>query len=194
MVPIHQFLHKRRKGLGGFAKLLCLYLYELLRNSRCILFTSSDFGRPNEPEGFARSIALGNTWMLNRVLMRLYILAPKFHDPHFKSFFTLTDNIVKEPSRDRTAEHMATSLHLSQSTLLRFFKKHFELSPKEFIIQARMSFASELLINSDESLKRISNNVGYVNVHTFSRIFTNYFGLPPGKYRNLKNKGLDNKS
>jgi AraC-like DNA-binding protein/mannose-6-phosphate isomerase-like protein (cupin superfamily) len=151
-------------------------------------------GALNEPEGFARSLALGNAWMLNRVLMRLYILAPKSQDPHFKSFFTLTDNIVKEPSRDWTVEHMAKSLHLSQSSLLRVFKKHFELSPKEFIIQARMNFASELLINSDESLKRISNNVGYVNVHTFSRIFSNYFGLPPGKYRNSRKKGLDNKS
>ena len=170
----------------------CAFIHENYSESPIVYcFLRQILDALKEPEGFSRSLALGNAWMLNRVLMRLYILAPKSQDPHLKSFFALTEDIEKEPSRDWTVEHMAKSLHLSQSTLLRIFKKNLELSPKEFIIQARMNFASELLINSDESLKRIGYKVGYVNVHTFSRIFSNYFGLPPGKYRNLRKKGIE---
>ena len=74
--------------------------------------------------------------------------------------------------------------NLSVSRYNFLFKKIMGISPKEYIIKTRMSFACELLNSTDLSIKEISMLVGYDDSHFFSRIFKSSLGKSPMQYRN----------
>lgn len=72
---------------------------------------------------------------------------------------------------------------LSTSRYNALFKKYMNMSPSEYIIKTRITFASELLINTELSIKEISVLVGYDDAHFFSRIFKAKAGISPKEYR-----------
>ena len=79
---------------------------------------------------------------------------------------------------------LARMENLSVSRYNALFKKLIGLSPTEYIIKTRMSFARELLESTDLSVKEISLLVGYSDPHFFSRLFKSYVGKSPRDYRN----------
>ncbi len=66
------------------------------------------------------------------------------------------------------------------------FKKQFGKSPINHIISLRMQLAIELLETSNISIKEISFMCGYDNFNYFTRIFKQYIGKSPSKYRKYK--------
>ena len=46
-----------------------------------------------------------------------------------------------------------------------------------------MNYGAELLIKTDLSVKEIVAQVGYIDVSSFSRKFSKYFGVSPAAYR-----------
>lgn len=72
---------------------------------------------------------------------------------------------------------------LSTSRYNAIFKKAIGISPCEYIIKTRLTFAQELLINTDLPIKEISVLVGYSDPHFFSRIFRSKVGVSPIEYR-----------
>lgn len=82
-----------------------------------------------------------------------------------------------------TVDELTTFLGVSQPYLFKIFKKHFLVSPKEYIIEKKMSYAQELLKNSDLSITDIAKSVGYNDVLGFSKLFKKKVGISPQKYK-----------
>ena len=57
----------------------------------------------------------------------------------------------------------------------------------EYIATIRVSKAMDLLVSTEDTLEKIAEAVGYINVRTFSRTFLKYVGISPGKYRVSQN-------
>ena len=74
--------------------------------------------------------------------------------------------------------------NISISRYNTLFKLHTGMSPIEYIIKTRLSFACELLRTTDLAIKEISMLVGYSDPHFFSRIFRSNIGMSPIQYRN----------
>lgn len=88
--------------------------------------------------------------------------------------------------------YISKHLNISQSYLYKLFKDKLNISPQNFILNAKISNACELLIKTDLSIFNVAYNCGYKNAFAFSRAFKDFTNLSPRAYRKLYHKGLHN--
>ena len=72
---------------------------------------------------------------------------------------------------------------LSTSRYNAVFRHSMNMSPSDYIIKTRITFACELLVTTELSIKEIGVLVGYNDAHFFSRIFKSKTGISPKEYR-----------
>lgn len=68
------------------------------------------------------------------------------------------------------------------------FFKYFGVSPKEFIINERISRSKKRLIESDDSIAKIAERYSFDSPSHFTRIFKKNVGISPLEYRNTQRK------
>ena len=51
--------------------------------------------------------------------------------------------------------------------------------------------AQIMLENTDDSIENIAEKLGYMNTGHFRRMFKNYFGIPPSRYRRINTDRTD---
>lgn len=78
---------------------------------------------------------------------------------------------------------LARMENLSISRFNYVFKEKMGVSPLEYIIRIRISYACDLLRETNLSVKEISSHIGYPDQHFFSRIFKAHTGMSPNYYR-----------
>ena len=78
---------------------------------------------------------------------------------------------------------LARVCEMSVSNFRRIFKLETGLSPKAFIIKSRMSYATYLLKNTNMTVIKIAEKVGYTEVCGFNKIFLSTFKMSPSQYR-----------
>ncbi len=81
---------------------------------------------------------------------------------------------------------IAEHLGISRAYLNYAFKKELNLSIQKFLIDFRMHKAASLLVSTNDSIKEISQAVGYEDQLTFSKAFKKKFGKSPKNYRMQK--------
>ena len=80
-------------------------------------------------------------------------------------------------------ERLALTFRVSARTLLRRVKAQTNQSPLTLLQHARVEKAKRLLTGTTRSLARITEDVGYSDVATFSRLFARRVGETPARYR-----------
>ncbi|MGO3607183.1 MAG: helix-turn-helix domain-containing protein [Pseudolactococcus laudensis] len=75
------------------------------------------------------------------------------------------------------------ALNISESTMLKTFKKVYFISPKQYLDQLRYNESKYLLSQPSLPISNISEIVGYQNVSHFSRQFKSRSHLSPREYR-----------
>jgi AraC-like DNA-binding protein len=165
------------RDIGPFVKPYdsATLVYVLLRR----ILDARESSDPQE-QGMAR----GNANMLANVIRRLKTHSPA-HTPDPQSFALrkLVHEISLSPAEDWTQKRLTERLHVSPSTLLRVCRAAYDISPRDIIIQIRMSVAANFLINTNEPLAIVAEKVGYQSVYSFSRLFSKVMDMPPGRYR-----------
>lgn len=82
-----------------------------------------------------------------------------------------------------TVAQLADRLHMSESSLLRYFKRETGRTPMEFVAQLRLEQARALLGSSGGSLTEIARQCGFASSSHFSTAFGAAFGIAPREYR-----------
>lgn len=80
-------------------------------------------------------------------------------------------------------ERLALAFHVSPRTLLRRIKAETGQSPLTLLQTARVEKARRLLTSTAWSVARITEEIGYTDVATFSRLFASRVGETPARYR-----------
>lgn len=80
-------------------------------------------------------------------------------------------------------EGLARAFNISSRTLLRRMKAETGQSPLTLLQHLRVDSARNLLSTTTHSVARITEDVGYSDVATFSRLFARQMGETPAKYR-----------
>ena len=86
-------------------------------------------------------------------------------------------------SPDLTLERMADHFKVSIRTLNRMFNRQLNCSPFQYLISARMKYATQLLRSNTLSIKNVAEECGYKNSSFFIAEFKKYFRATPLEYR-----------
>jgi AraC-like DNA-binding protein len=99
-------------------------------------------------------------------------------------------NVIKEFlssrfNRRMKLEELARIANLSKNHLIREFKATFGVTPIQYQIHVRLEKSKQLMKGSHNSIKEISDFLGFTDIQTFSKTFKKYTGMNPSQYRML---------
>lgn len=82
-------------------------------------------------------------------------------------------------------KELADMMQMSVGRFERHFKKTFGITPIKYLIQVRNEAGKKQLLESDDSVAKIADDVGYCNTGAFSLAFKKQFTVSPQMYRKL---------
>lgn len=91
---------------------------------------------------------------------------------------------TKEHLASVTAEDVSRAVAVSERTLRRLFAETIGISWRTYLLHARMLRAMALLAGPDQSVQATASAVGFENLSSFTRCFTQFCGQTPSAYRN----------
>jgi AraC-like DNA-binding protein len=80
-------------------------------------------------------------------------------------------------------DELSSQLGISKFHLIKLFHRTVGKTPIEYLTKRRMEKAVELLRTTDWPLEEISQQIGYMHVNYFSKVFRKFFGVTPGQLR-----------
>ena len=80
---------------------------------------------------------------------------------------------------------LAKMTHLSESRFTHLFSEAVGISPKAYILAARVDIAKELLTDTNRSVGSISESMGFSDQNYFSRVFKRLTDMSPTEYRRI---------
>jgi len=109
-----------------------------------------------------------------------------------KALPTIVDQIrqyiVDHISETIYVDDIARVVHHNPQYLMRVFKKETGLPILEYITAERMRIAQELLVQTDFSINRVAECVGYENHSYFIKMIRRHTGLTPAAFRRKHKK------
>jgi AraC-like DNA-binding protein len=81
---------------------------------------------------------------------------------------------------------MAEIAHLSRFHFNRVFSSITGVSPRKFLATLRLEHAKRLLLTTDQSITEVCYETGYSSLGTFTSHFTDLVGVPPRRWRQLR--------
>ena len=82
-----------------------------------------------------------------------------------------------------TLKTLAKQFHFSEGYCSRLIKKNTGKSFTELLQKIRFKMAMFFLSNTNKTIAEISEDIGYINVEHFNRLFKKKFNMTPGEYR-----------
>jgi AraC-like DNA-binding protein len=101
-------------------------------------------------------------------------------DPYLARALALLHNRL---SVSWSVDELGHEVGLSRSALADRFARVIGLPPMQYLTQWRMQVAAQELLNSNKSLVRIAQEIGYDTEASFTRAFKRSMGMPPVTWR-----------
>ncbi|MBE6597776.1 MAG: helix-turn-helix domain-containing protein [Ruminococcaceae bacterium] len=98
----------------------------------------------------------------------------------FEPVLRYIDSHYREPI---PLSRLASLMNISTMYFSNFFKDTFHISPKQYILNLRLTEAQRLLLETDLSIKEIAYRVGFENESYFSEFFSAKVGISARKFR-----------
>ena len=99
-------------------------------------------------------------------------------------FMSQVREYIQRNHREKiTLESLSKKFNISTSHLSRMFKKAYDMSPIDYLIYCRITYATEYLLKSKQSVAEIAQLVGYDNPTHFTNMFVKRIGCTPTEYR-----------
>lgn len=142
------------------------------------------FGDDNDLYAHCRSIQTLSLWSA-RLTEELFARCHELGRPSLRSpaIETTLAHINQNLDEDLSLESISQLVHLNPAYLSRLFKKEMGVSMSEYIIQARIARAKEMLRSPDVKISSIAASVGYTHFSHFAKMFRRIVGMPPHEYR-----------
>ena len=118
------------------------------------------------------------------ILEEIFISVQNRQNKGIEALFRQVSSYIHNHYMDNiTVKELAEKNEVNENQLFYAFNKYAGMGTGEYIKQYRLNCAKELLINSENTICRIAESVGYMDPLYFSRIFKRNFGIAPSIYR-----------
>ena len=104
---------------------------------------------------------------------------------HSVSIRKIIQDIQHRPEHNWHNKELAKRMNVHEDYMAKLFKLFVGMKPSEYIGVTRHHLARQLLRESNLSIEKIGEKVGYADPHYFSRIFSKQEGMSPREYRKL---------
>lgn len=102
-----------------------------------------------------------------------------------QDLLNLRFDILSNPSYPWTVPYMAKRLHVSPGYLQAIYKKSFQITCMEDVIQSRIALAKDYLQHGNYTVAQISALCGYQSTEHFSRQFHKAVGITPKQFQKM---------
>ena len=135
---------------------------------------------------------LGDRDKLLAISVSLKYMLYRLYDDLRKGLSEINENDVYSVAIQYVNEHLAEDIsisdvakhiHYSESYFGFAFKKKYNVSVAQYIREARLAKAKDLLSNTSFSIARVASCVGFDDPNYFSVLFKKAFGVSPTEYR-----------
>lgn len=96
--------------------------------------------------------------------------------------------IAQHLDGDTSLYALAGYVHLCPEHLLRVFKKQEGITILQYINDLKLTYAMQMLTETDVQIKEISSRLGFTSAGYFGRFFKSKIGVTPNVYRDQKGK------
>lgn len=110
--------------------------------------------------------------------------APDRRDPAYARVSRAVEQMQARLAEPFDIRLLARESGVSPAKLERDFVRVFGVSPRRYLIKARLDCAYDLL-DTDKSIAEIAHMCGYKDHSAFTRQFQSVFGVPPSAYRRM---------
>jgi AraC-like DNA-binding protein len=104
-------------------------------------------------------------------------------EPGFAGLTAAVELMLRDYNRHINVDELAATACLSASEFSRSFKRHFGLSPHQYLRQIRIDAACELLATSEHSLSVVATRSGFYDQSHLTNTFVRTKGISPRLYR-----------
>jgi AraC-like DNA-binding protein len=102
---------------------------------------------------------------------------------NWEMYMLLKPYLLTNLHRQVSLDEMAQCSRMSKTSLIRFFRAAFGVTPVKYHQLLRIEKAKELIQFSSAPITRISDELGFDSIHAFSRAFRRLEGVAPTFYR-----------
>ena len=81
---------------------------------------------------------------------------------------------------------IAKTLHMSKSNMIRVFKKHYGVTPYDYLLDRKIETAKLLLNGTSLPVREIADKLCILDEHYFSSLFLKRAGVRPREYRKIR--------
>ncbi|WP_035058343.1 AraC family transcriptional regulator [Andreprevotia chitinilytica] len=118
--------------------------------------------------------------LVMRLLQRVLGQQPK-EDEALDALSQLFANVRHAPGEAWRVEQLAEDFGVSPAHFQRLCQRYFHCSPRQMLLNIRMACARELFQSGIRSVGDVAQRVGYAEIASFSRRFSQHFGQNPGE-------------
>lgn len=119
----------------------------------------------------------------NQILLASQGYVGQFDQNNSQRISKVITYILKNLNNDIKIKQVAEMVNMSESAFSHFFKKRTQRSFSDYLTDMRISHASRLILETDQSISEISLNSGFNNLSNFNRTFKSRYNCTPGEFR-----------
>jgi AraC-like DNA-binding protein len=105
------------------------------------------------------------------------------YDYNHEKIISLCDQIKSHPEKDNSIGRLAKKQGCTRDHFIKLFKKYTGHTPGDYIINAKIDIAMNMLKMSNASIIEIADKLGYSDRYTFSKQFKQKTGMSPARFR-----------
>lgn len=120
----------------------------------------------------------------------------KFHEILQKIYVTLNQNLPANSAvaikkildsnifkADFSMKDVSRVLGISKAQIINIFKEKYGKTPYKYFIEQRIQMSTDMLNNTDMSIKEISDTLCFSDQHYYANVFKKIIGMSPNQFR-----------
>ena len=137
----------------------------------------------NKDDMYNNNCSIGWINILFSTILRNYSETIQFNKYDIGNDFSLILQYIQNNYKTLTLKSLAEYFHYSEAHLSVLIKKNLGLKFTTLLTNLKLEDAKDYLINTDLSIEKISESIGYNSVEHFSRTFKKYYKKSPQQFR-----------